>query len=134
MGNTYVQKVFFAGLIVAVSVVLVVSCNMVITREGWSKRWGPLVPHRMFPGDCGICHVTDRWDALKKDISFDHENETGYRLVIMGRRARERQAKGQGSRNNAWCADIRQVKHNYRCRRSEGWSCYTYREKILEPV
>jgi hypothetical protein len=67
-------------LIGAVSVVLVISCNMVITREGWSKQWGPVVPHRTFPGDCGICHVTDRWDALKNDISFDHENETGYRL------------------------------------------------------
>lgn len=80
MGNTRGQKIFFSVLIGAVGVVLIVSCNKVITRGGWSKRWGPLVPHRTFPGDCGICHVTDRWDALREDFFFDHGIETGYTL------------------------------------------------------
>ncbi|MCL5280200.1 MAG: hypothetical protein M1376_09875 [Planctomycetes bacterium] len=38
------------------------------------------MPHRSFPGDCGLCHVTERWDVLRKDFSFDHEKVTGHLL------------------------------------------------------
>ena len=48
--------------------------------QGWDKRLGPLVSHRNFPGDCGICHVADRWDVLRPDFSFDHKKETGFAL------------------------------------------------------
>ena len=48
--------------------------------QGWDKRLGPLVSHRTFPGDCGICHVADRWDVLRPDFSFDHKKETGFAL------------------------------------------------------
>jgi hypothetical protein len=46
----------------------------------WDKKLGPLVPHKSFPKDYGLCHVPDRWDVIKKDFHFDHEKETGYRL------------------------------------------------------
>ena len=80
MNNSLMPRGLFATIIGAVGVALVVSCQVEAPREGWSKRWGPLVPHRTFPGDCGICHTTDRWDSLKEDFSFNHENETGYVL------------------------------------------------------
>ncbi len=57
-----------------------VTCGLVVPRKGWSKRWGPLVPHKTFPGDCSLCHVPDRWDKLRDDFSFDHEKETGVAL------------------------------------------------------
>lgn len=49
-------------------------------RQHWAKKWGPLVPHKSFPADCGLCHVPDRWDVLKASFSFDHEKETGVAL------------------------------------------------------
>jgi hypothetical protein len=66
-------------LAVATAVVLV-NCRSDGPRHGWNKKWGPLVPHRSFPADCGICHVPNRWDVLRDDFSFDHEKETGYPL------------------------------------------------------
>ena len=72
--------IFFCLLLFINSFFLILSCRMENKREGWSKKWGPLVPHRTFPGDCGICHVTDGWDIIKKKFTFDHEKETGYRL------------------------------------------------------
>ncbi len=85
MSNNRRHRLFLVGLAGAVSIVLVVSCQMVIPREGWSRRWGPVVPHRAFPGNCGICHVTDGWDTLKEDFSFDHQKETG--LALQGAHA-----------------------------------------------
>jgi len=56
-------------------------CQLIMPRQGWNeKKWGPMVPHTTFPGDCGICHLPDRWDKLKEVFSFDHFAETGYRL------------------------------------------------------
>jgi hypothetical protein len=55
-------------------------CSTIVPPNGWSERWGPLVPHHTFPGDCGICHVPERWDKLREDFAFDHEKETGHRL------------------------------------------------------
>lgn len=66
--------VFLLGLAVA-------GCQLLVPRQDWSeKKWGPLVPHTKFPGDCSICHIPERWDKLRDDFSFDHEKETGYPL------------------------------------------------------
>jgi hypothetical protein len=60
---------------------LSVDCETIVPRHGWSADWGPMVPHTKFPrGNCGLCHVSDRWDKLRDDFSFDHEKETGYAL------------------------------------------------------
>lgn len=67
-----------AGLIL--SYLLLANCDTIIPRHSWSREWGPMVPHDTFPGDCGICHVSDRWDVLREDFSFDHEAETGFAL------------------------------------------------------
>lgn len=56
-------------------------CRLMIPRQEWSKKWGPLVPHTSFPGDCSLCHVPERWDKMRDDFAFDHEKETGYPLV-----------------------------------------------------
>ena len=60
--------------------VALLNCRLDAPRQGWSSRWGPLVSHKTFPGDCGICHVTERWDVLRKDFSFNHEKQTGHPL------------------------------------------------------
>lgn len=59
---------------------LLVNCDTLAPRHSWSRKWGPMVPHQTFPGDCGICHVSDRWDVLREDFSFDHAAETGFTL------------------------------------------------------
>ena len=59
---------------------LLTSCRFLVLRHEWNKQWGPLIPHTSFPGDCGICHIPDRWDKLRDGFSFDHEKEAGYRL------------------------------------------------------
>lgn len=57
-------------------------------RQAWDEdRYGPLVPHTSFPADCGLCHVPERWDMVKEDFHFDHEKETGFKLVGAHRRA-----------------------------------------------
>jgi hypothetical protein len=73
-------KRIFAGLLAAMAAGALLNCRLDAPRQGWSRRWGPVVPHKTFPGDCGVCHVTQRWDVLRQDFSFDHEKETGYRL------------------------------------------------------
>jgi hypothetical protein len=70
----------FAGLLAAMAAGALLNCRLDAPRQGWSRRWGPVVPHQSFPGDCGVCHVTERWDVLRKDFSFDHEKVTGYPL------------------------------------------------------
>ncbi|MCP4452292.1 MAG: hypothetical protein GY809_12585, partial [Planctomycetes bacterium] len=65
---------------ITLAVVLLTNCRPLSLRQGWSRQWGPLVPHKSFPGDCGICHVPDRWDTVRDDFSFDHAQETGYAL------------------------------------------------------
>lgn len=70
-----------AALVIALVGLMMGGCQLMRPRNGWSeKKWGPLVPHTNFPGDCGICHLPDRWDKLRDDFEFDHEKETGYRL------------------------------------------------------
>lgn len=69
------------ALTVALMGLLMGGCQLLVPRNGWNKKkWGPMVPHTNFPGDCGICHLPDRWDKLRDDFAFDHEKETGYRL------------------------------------------------------
>jgi len=74
------QKMLLVLVLAVTGIVFVINCRPDVPRENWSKRWGPLVPHRTFPGDCGICHVTERWDILRQDFSFDHKDKTGYSL------------------------------------------------------
>ncbi len=59
-----------------------------VAVQGWDSRLGPLVSHRTFPGDCGLCHVPDRWDVLRQDLVYDHEKETGVALEGAHREAR----------------------------------------------
>ena len=73
-------RTLFVGLLAALAAGTLLNCRLDASRQGWSRRWGPVVPHQSFPGDCGLCHVTERWDVLRKDFSFDHEKQTGYRL------------------------------------------------------
>lgn len=46
----------------------------------WNKDWGPMVPHKKFPRDCGICHLPKSWDEMRPDFKYDHKKETGYAL------------------------------------------------------
>ena len=59
--------------------VLLVTCG--VFRKGpqyWNKDWGPLVPHKSFPGDCDLCHLPDGWESIRPGFSFDHAAETGF--------------------------------------------------------
>lgn len=70
---------FSVGLLAAFAVVAL-NCEVVVPRHGWNKKWGPMVPHETFPGECSLCHVPERWDVLREDFSFDHAKETGHPL------------------------------------------------------
>jgi hypothetical protein len=77
------RRRFLATLATAALVYAVAGClaTAPVPRQGWSERkWGPLVPHESFPGDCSLCHVPERWDVLREDFQFDHERETGVAL------------------------------------------------------
>jgi hypothetical protein len=74
------QKVFFTLFFAVTGIMFAINCRPEVPRESWSKHWGPLVPHKTFPGDCSICHVTEGWNILRKDFSFDHKAQTGYSL------------------------------------------------------
>ena len=39
--------------------------------QGWNESWGPLVPHKTFPADCALCHLSTRWSDLRADFQFD---------------------------------------------------------------
>lgn len=57
-----------------------VSCSILLPRQGWNPSYGPVVPHDSFPADCSLCHVTENWQTLRADFTFDHEKETGVKL------------------------------------------------------
>jgi len=59
----------------------VIACAIPLRIQGWNPERGPVVPHDSFPGDCSLCHVTDDWQTIKKDFTFDHGAETGFPLV-----------------------------------------------------
>lgn len=69
-----------SGLLLILFTLFVVDCGGP-GHVGWDEEdWGPLVPHRTFPGNCGLCHVPERWDVLREDFTFDHGKETGHAL------------------------------------------------------
>lgn len=74
------RKALIVLTLAITGILFFINCRPEVPQESWNKKWGPLVPHQNFPGDCGICHTTERWDTLRKDFSFDHEKETGYAL------------------------------------------------------
>ncbi len=76
--NRTLRTLLLGSLVMMAAALL--NCKPNEPRQVWSKRWGPLVPHKTFPGDCGICHVPQRWDVLREDFVFDHEQQTGYSL------------------------------------------------------
>ncbi len=63
------------------STLILVHCETLVPRQGWSQRWGPMVPHDTFPGDCSVCHTPGKWNELKDKLDFDHHTETGFELV-----------------------------------------------------
>ena len=75
----------FLSLLASAGVVLLINCRPEIARQKWNKEWGPLVPHKTFPTDCGLCHTTEAWGVLREDFSFDHTAKTGY--VLQGAHA-----------------------------------------------
>lgn len=85
------NKILLKGALYGVVIVAAVIAGCQLTnppKNGWNKRkWGPLVPHSNFPGDCSICHLPERWDKLRDDFTYDHEKETGYALVGAHRQA-----------------------------------------------
>ena len=63
------------------SALVAVTCTSALDGpQQWSEEWGPLVPHKTFPGDCSLCHVPENWTTLRKDFSFDHAKQTGVAL------------------------------------------------------
>ena len=61
--------------------IVMTNCDVLVPRQSWSRRWGPMVPHETFPGDCGICHSSESWKVLREDFAFDHAKETGTPLT-----------------------------------------------------
>lgn len=76
------NKKFLSGLmwVVCGIGIILVGCQLFVPQQDWNNKWGPLVPHTNFPGDCSICHIPERWDKLRDDFHFNHEKETGHRL------------------------------------------------------
>ena len=83
--STRIRPRWPAVLLLALLPCMVLACA--IQRgpgDGSLHRWwaglGPVLPHDTFPADCSLCHVGDKWNTLKPDFSFDHEQETGVAL------------------------------------------------------
>jgi hypothetical protein len=87
MSSNRKRRLSFAGSVLAAAILVVLSCRLGPTRRGWNEQWGPVPPHRTFPGDCGICHVGEGRGKVRKDLSFDHEKETGHRQEAAHSRA-----------------------------------------------
>ena len=75
------QKVFLILGLLAAGLVLATCGSTLAGRQHWSRKWGPLVPHKTFPGDCSLCHVGDSWTVLRADFQFDHAEVTGVPLL-----------------------------------------------------
>ncbi len=88
------SRMLWAAL--AASIVLAVGCTLFDTVEDrdeevatWDEdSWGPVLPHKNFPAQCDLCHVTGSWVEIKKDFTFDHGAETGH--ALMGAHAQAR--------------------------------------------
>ncbi|MCA8942024.1 MAG: hypothetical protein KDB80_05630 [Planctomycetes bacterium] len=72
------------GLLLVLAYVIA-ACAIQDPREAERYRWwsglGPVLPHDDFPADCRLCHVGEKWHTLNEDFTFDHERETGVKLV-----------------------------------------------------
>ena len=51
-----------------------------VALHRWWTGLGPVLPHDSFPADCSLCHIGDKWNALRPDFRFDHEKQTGVKL------------------------------------------------------
>ncbi len=70
------------AIIVAAGLTLVACVsNPQFGISGWWSERGPVVPHSTFPADCALCHTADSWTEMRPDFEYDHEKETGFRLV-----------------------------------------------------
>lgn len=69
-----------ALLLLVLTASTLVHCEAIAPRQSWSRRWGPMVPHKTFPGDCSLCHYPAAWDHIKEDFEFDHGEATGHVL------------------------------------------------------
>ena len=74
------RRLSVAGSLITTGAMIVLGCRLGPPRTAWNEQWGTVPSHRTFPGDCGICHVGAGGDVLRKELSFDHEKATGYRL------------------------------------------------------
>ncbi len=64
-----------------VSVGLSLHASAADERVRWDrKKWGPVISHKQFPKDCGLCHTAKNWGVLREDFRFDHKKETGFAL------------------------------------------------------
>lgn len=68
------------NIAIAVGLIVWAACNVIVPRQGWDPGYGAVVPHDSFPTDCGLCHVSGDWSAIKQEFTFDHEAETGVPL------------------------------------------------------
>ena len=80
MNSRRVEPRILVLFALALTGALLVTCSGPKGRQHWSSKWGPLVPHKSFPGDCSLCHLTDGWDTLREDFSFDHAEQAGVAL------------------------------------------------------
>ncbi|MGA1225250.1 MAG: cytochrome c3 family protein [Phycisphaerales bacterium] len=69
------------AILSALALMGVVACANLVPRSGWRADQGPVVPHDSFPADCSLCHEGGSWDRIKPDFEYDHEKETGVKLV-----------------------------------------------------
>ncbi len=74
------HRLCVAVLLLTTGVLAVLGCRLGTPRNSRDGQWGPVPAHKTFPGDCGICHVGEGRGLVRRDFSFDHEQETGYRL------------------------------------------------------
>jgi hypothetical protein len=72
----------FTAALLAGAVALVACPSRDTDQQQWDEdAWGSVIPHDSFPADCSLCHITERWDEIREDFSFDHEEETGFALT-----------------------------------------------------
>lgn len=77
--DSRIARLLAVALLIALGAASI-NCVNLASPNGWNDRWGPLVPHRNFPADCGLCHIPDDWQTLRENFEFDHLERTGYAL------------------------------------------------------